>query len=294
MPADLFDYFVTNQASYIYDHYTHKRWLEVLDAIDRLGDADEDTVAVLKTIGLFNIVGAISNLRSSVEFLEILFDSAKIKKSIKHLESKSIITYRSFSNEYRIWQGSDFDFEQALSHELAQLEDFDLPGELNALMPPLPLVAKRYSVISGALRVINTEYVDEPSLKKIVDNNLLHEPRAFLVLKQGDKLSRTSSKLIESLPKNCIVLDVNSDLRIESQVKELKALKIIFSTYDEIQSDSIARKELSDQIDHRQNSLVTSLTKLLDPAIQPGIGMVQNLRLPQTLKLKKSYLTYFN
>ena len=70
-------------------------------------------------------------------------------------------------------------------------------------------------------------------------------------------------------------LDVNSDLRIESQVKELKALKIIYSTYDEIQSDSIARKELSDQIDHGQNSLVTSLTKLLDPSIQPGIGMVK-------------------
>ena len=117
MPADLFDYFVTNQASYIYDHYTHKRWLEVLDAIDRLGDADEHNSSV-KTIGLFNIVGAISNLRSSSEFLKILFDSAKIKKSIKHLESKSIITYRSFSNEYRIWQGSDFDFEQALSHSL--------------------------------------------------------------------------------------------------------------------------------------------------------------------------------
>ena len=287
MPADLFDYFVTNQASYIYDHYTHKRWLEVLDAIDRLGDADEDTVAVLKTIGLFNIVGAISNLRSSVEFLEILFDSAKIKKSIKHLESKSIITYRSFSNEYRIWQGSDFDFEQALSHELAQLEDFDLPGELNALMPPLPLVARRYSVISGALRVINTEYVDEPSLKKIVDNNLLNEPRAFLVLKQGDKLSRSSSKLIESLPKNCIVLDVNSDLRIESQVKELKALKIIYSTYDEIQSDSIARKELSDQIDHRQNSLVTSLTKLLDPGYSTWYWDGAKLKITSNVEAQK-------
>ena len=172
-----------------------------------------------------------------------------------------------------------------MSHELAQLEDFDLPGELNALMPPLPLVAKRYSVISGALRVINTEYVDEPSLKKIVDNNLLHEPRAFS-LKAGGQVIKNVIKAYRIASKKLHRLDVNSDLRIESQVKELKALKIIFSTYDEIQSDSIARKELSDQIDHRQNSLVTSLQAFGSWPFNLVL-MVQNLRLPQTLKLKK-------
>ena len=50
MPHHIFDYFVNNQGSYIYDHLTHRRWIEVLNAIDRAGDQDEKTLNILKTM----------------------------------------------------------------------------------------------------------------------------------------------------------------------------------------------------------------------------------------------------
>ena len=264
LPSALFDYFVTNQASYIYDHYTHKRWLEVLDSIDRLGDADHVTINLLKTIGLLNIVGSTSNLRCSRDFLETIFKKSELSKSLELLEKKSIITYRSFNNEYRVWQGSDFDFEQSLSHELAQLESFDLAAELNDLMPPLPLVAKKYSVTSGALRIVPSEYFAESNLTldMKVDSKL---PKALLLLKKKQKLSSHALNVIKTLPDNIIVLDVSSDLGVEIQAKELKALRVIYSTYDDIQTDPIAKKELSDQIDHRQMLITATLRRLLDP-----------------------------
>ena len=60
MPHHIFDYFVNHQGSYIFDHLTHRRWIEVLNAIDRAGDQDEETVKILKTIGLLNIIGSIA------------------------------------------------------------------------------------------------------------------------------------------------------------------------------------------------------------------------------------------
>lgn len=283
LPAALFDYFVTNQASYIYDHYTHKRWLEVLDAIDRLGDADVSVVKTLKTIGLLNIVGSSSNLRCSKEFLEIIFEKKELTKSLSLLEKKSIITYRSFNNEYRVWQGSDFDFEQSLSHELAQLESFDLAHELNSLMPPLPLVAKRYSVTSGTLRTIPSQYLAESMLISGLDVDQ-STPQAFLLLKNSQKLKPAALKIIKDLPENIIVLDVSSDLGIEIQTKELKALRVIYSTYDEIQADPIAKKELSDQIDHRQTSITATLKKLMNPRFSSWYWKGEKLKIQSNVE----------
>ena len=50
------------------------------------------------------------------------------------LESKSLIIYRKFNNEYRIWQGSDFDFESSIRNELDQLHSFDLASDLNEIL----------------------------------------------------------------------------------------------------------------------------------------------------------------
>ena len=73
MPHHVFDYFVNNQGSYIHDHLTHRRWVEVLNAIERSGDIDSNALNILKTIGLLNIIGVIANFKSSPELLSILY-----------------------------------------------------------------------------------------------------------------------------------------------------------------------------------------------------------------------------
>ena len=48
--------FVANQSSAINDQLTSRRWAEVLEGIERLGDSDESERLLVKTIGLFNIL----------------------------------------------------------------------------------------------------------------------------------------------------------------------------------------------------------------------------------------------
>ncbi len=51
-PWEIYEYFILNQPAALSDHFTHRRWAEVVTAIERLGDATEDEVNLLKTIGL--------------------------------------------------------------------------------------------------------------------------------------------------------------------------------------------------------------------------------------------------
>jgi len=284
MPSVMFDYFVTNQASSVYDHFTHKQWVEVGEAINRLGDSEETTVNILKTIGLLNLVGSTTqNLRASNEILETIYSKAELAKALEVLQKKSIITYRRFNNEYRVWQGSDFDFEKSLSHEIAQFESFDLANELNALMPPLPLIAKRYSVISGTLRILPSSYLAEDQLPVRAENLSHSVPQAILLLKDKPNIQSSTLNILKSLPDHIIVLDVSSDLGLENQAKELKALRIIDSTYDTIQSDPIAKKELSDQIGHRQSTLTMTLKRLTDPLLSSWYWQGQKLKIKTNL-----------
>jgi hypothetical protein len=41
--------------------------------------------------------------------------------NIENIEKQSIVYYRKFNNEYRVWQGSDFDINAELAKQEVQL-----------------------------------------------------------------------------------------------------------------------------------------------------------------------------
>ncbi|MBK8605115.1 MAG: hypothetical protein IPN87_19385 [Saprospiraceae bacterium] len=73
LPWEVFEYFIENQPSATTDHITHRRWAEVITATERLGDADHLEGQLLKTIGLFNIIGSQAGFKASGELLDLCF-----------------------------------------------------------------------------------------------------------------------------------------------------------------------------------------------------------------------------
>lgn len=131
-PHHVYDYFITNQPAALGDYRTHRRWAEVVTAIERLGDAPDESLNLLKTIGLLNIIGIKGGFKPSKALLGTCCENANsLNRSLKLLSDKSIVTYRRFSGEYRVWQGSDFDLEEAVEEELNNLGEFSLANELN-------------------------------------------------------------------------------------------------------------------------------------------------------------------
>ena len=99
-PWEVYEYFIRNQPVATADHFTHRRWAEVVTAVERLGDAEFESIQTLKTIGLLNIIGGQGGLKASPLLLETCLPSKKsFNKSIKDLQTNSIVQYRQFNSE---------------------------------------------------------------------------------------------------------------------------------------------------------------------------------------------------
>ena len=164
LPWQLYEYFILNQPASLSDPLTQRRWAEVITAVERLGDAPPQQVHLLKTIGLFNIIGAQGNFRASPEIITLCEPDPEV---LQALVDNSVITYRKFNNEYRVWQGSDFDLEAALQEEITQLGRIELAQELNKAELLLPLVARRHTFKTGTLRYFVPLFADVASIRQL-------------------------------------------------------------------------------------------------------------------------------
>ncbi|MBL3527896.1 MAG: hypothetical protein JMN27_09750 [gamma proteobacterium endosymbiont of Lamellibrachia anaximandri] len=171
-PWEIYEYFILNQTAALSDHFTHRRWAEVVTATERLGDAQDDEVHVLKAVGLLNIIGAQGKFKASKDIINLCLPrKVAVDQAIKSLSEKSIIQYRKFSAEYRVWQGSDFDLDANVEAELEKLGRFCLAESLNNRHNLMPIVARKYTIQSGALRYFYPVFVDAQTLHQLDQND---------------------------------------------------------------------------------------------------------------------------
>lgn len=265
MPHDIFDYFYTNQSSYINDHVVNKKWIEILNSLNRLGEDEVDLTKLLKTIGLINLVGSFSSIKCTKELLENIFEKNNLSKMLKTLEDKSFILFRKFNNEYRVWQGSDFDFESSLRYELDQLHSFDPVTELNNILPPKPILARRYSIKSGTLRFFQSLYVSSRNLDKFINEFDSSNPLALVVFEDVDKISTKKISKIQDVHKNILIIKVKNNAFIINECKQLKALNNLLETSNSLSSDPIAKAEIISQIDHSKKKIEDELKQIYKP-----------------------------
>ena len=247
-PYSIYDYFITNQASSIGDYLTHRRWAEVVTALERLNTENMLDVQTLKTIGLLNIIGSKGGFKPSGALLETMLDSPEnsVIDSLERLEEKAVITYRKFSGEYRVWQGSDFDLEEALQVERSNLGKFALAAELNRSNTMLPIVARRYTIENGALRFFQPAFIDAVSFRTL--EPVTNEPRILFYL-GGDKedeqiFEKEVCKYFSSL--DVVTLCLNGT-QLREAVAETQALRQVSEVRPEMHIDPVAKKEFDDR-----------------------------------------------
>ena len=261
-PHHIYDYFITNQPSALGDYRTHRRWTEVVTAVERLGDAPEEQINLLKTIGLLNILGIKGGFKPSKAILETCVKKkSSFNKYLKALLDKSIITFRRFSGEYRVWQGSDFDLEEAVEEALNNVGEFSLVSELNGLSALMPTVARRYTIKSGALRYFVPEFVDAQSYKS--SPTQANDPRIifFLASAQDDEKIFYES-VVHHFSKLDIVAMCLNGTQLREATAEVLALRQIQETKQELNSDPIAKREFEDRLAAAENSQNLLLQRL--------------------------------
>ena len=266
-PHHIYDYFISNQLSVLGDYLTHRRWAEVVTAIERLGDASEDEVNILKSIGILNIIGSKGGFKASKSILETCLPKKTIaRKAIKALQDKSIINYRRFNNEYRVWQGSDFDLEDVLQEEINNIGQFSLADELNVAKNMLPVVARKYTIQTGALRYFAPFFVDAKSYKTTERQSEEARIIFYLASDQDDEKIFYTEVINYFSNLDIVALSLNG-AQLREAVAETIALKRVRTNSQELNSDPVAKREFEDRLTAAEQSEDKLLKNLIDSPI---------------------------
>jgi hypothetical protein len=266
---EVYEYFILNQPAVLSDPTTHRRWAEVTTALERLGDAPTEEIELVKTIGLLNIIGAHSGLKASQAIIELCFSNKDIAhQAITALTQKSIIQFRKYSNEFRVWQGSDFDIESAVQDELNQISHFRLPESLNERKALPPVVARRHTIETGALRYFTPLFVDPVSYTNETNHASMQRIIFCLIETLNDKDIFHKDILGYFSNQDIVVLCPNGD-QLREATAEVLALKRVQTNRPELNSDPIAMHEYKDRLATAEQTE----DKLLSAFIEtPGIG----------------------
>lgn len=284
LPSDIYDYFVTNQPAVLGDYLTHRRWAEVVTALERVGDASSEVEALLKTIGLLNIVGGKGGFKSSEAVLSTIFqDTPRFTKALKFLKSQSVVTYRKFGGDYRVWQGSDFDLEAAIDEWLSNLGDFSLAESLTRTAPMQPIVARRYAIQSGSLRFFTPVFVDASNYTKSLTVN--NEPRVVFFLATGKDDEEIFYRDVQSFfgGTDVLVLCLNG-VQLREVVAECMALEKVGQSRQELNSDPVAKREFEDRLTAAQAALDFMLQSLIE---DPSTGNWFHVDSPLNIRSKR-------
>ncbi|VEG45369.1 Uncharacterised protein [Mycolicibacterium flavescens] len=154
----LYDYFLESSGSMIGVADGASRWIEIETRIRDTPGLTLAQLKVLKTIGLLNLVASGGRIRASEAILHLALGSdpecsAETDSVVKSLVDAGLITYRAFSDEYRIWQGSDYNLRQVVENARSSYSAADLDELLSNAVSLEPLVAGRHSQRTGVLRV---------------------------------------------------------------------------------------------------------------------------------------------
>ena len=164
----LYDYFLESSGSMIGVADGASRWMEIETRIrDNAGLTPEQLRAV-KTIGVLNLVSSGGRIRASRSLLELALattdsdqsprDSIDLEPLLASLTEAGLITYRAFSDEYRIWQGSDYNLRRVIENARHTYEDAELVDLLRDAASLEPVVAGRHSQSVGVLRVFARQF----------------------------------------------------------------------------------------------------------------------------------------
>lgn len=164
----LYDYFVESLGAGMGSRPGLQRWLEIQTLVADAKHRGEETVALLKTIGLLNLLtstGVLRATRSLVKFAlvdlpgddEVLAAWEQQINVVCH--QQGIVTYRQSLDELRLWEGSDFDVEGTIRTYIDK-DTLPLADLLRETYPLKPLVAQRHSYRTGTLRYFERHYLD--------------------------------------------------------------------------------------------------------------------------------------
>jgi len=276
----IYDYFVESVGSGIGSRPNLQRWIEIQDLVSDAKHLDVNSLAVLKTIGILNLITSSGSLRATRTLVKLALMNQVIDRDeqqhwehvIENLLSKGLITYRKQLDELRIWEGSDFDVEQEIS-VYVEKERSPLAEVLTRICPLKPLIAQRHSYRTGTLRYFERQYLENQAG--------LEELRCAESNCDGLIGYWMSESMPEKVPaqtadgKPFILLNAANLTVLRVRTLEFGALKKIQTSATELQTDGVARREVRHRLVQAKRLLHEALNQTFNLAGTDAVCWIQ-------------------
>lgn len=165
----LYDYFFASGRTTIMASANASRWLEVDNRLNEAhGLAREDQDA-LKVIGILNLIDADGMLRATPAMIQFaLHDPLEafaperftaLQERLRRLVNDGFLVHRGYSDEYRVWQGSNVDIDARVRENAIRMSPSDVVGYFSKHLGkvlPAAVVAGAHSQRTGMLRYFRT------------------------------------------------------------------------------------------------------------------------------------------
>jgi hypothetical protein len=254
----LYDYFLESSGSMISVADNASRWIEIETRIRDSAGLSSAELRAIKTIGVLNLVSAGGRIRASRAVLDFALTVGPNAGAIPNvgdvlasLVDSGLVVYRSFSDEYRIWQGSDYDLRRVIDGARRECEQTELAELLNDVAPLEPAVAGRHSQRTGVLRLFSQKFGSSADIE--ADFSGQTWDGAVLYSTNPDIDTTREKQTLRDKPVVAILPDDLSS--VHAAAIEAGALQSALRTAEEEGADWVARRELIERTAAAQQSL---------------------------------------
>lgn len=165
----LYDYFFASGRTTILASTNASRWLEVDNRLTEAHGLPQEDQEVLKAIGILNLIDVDGVLRATPAMVQFALNDptdvadaerfSELQQRLQKLVDSGFVTHRDYSDEYRVWQGTDVDIDARVKEIAVRIAPSDVVGYFSkhlGTVLPADVVAGAHSQRTGILRYFRT------------------------------------------------------------------------------------------------------------------------------------------
>ncbi|NPE57820.1 ATP-binding protein [Dickeya dadantii] len=252
--SNYWDYLRANLEPSILASSDGHRWAQAVDAVERTESKTSNLfmIDLIKSIAIIDLFRNGSGLVANAKVLGTLFPEKKngeLTKALNELASYKVILFKSYLDTWSVFEGSDFDIDNAISQEMAKFPGINYQ-KLSKLMGLHPVVAKRHYHKTGTMRWMEVVLSDIEQIEKYTNkyNPLRGEFGCFILAIPnrgvGEDKAREKAKEFSRFSPFPIIIGIPENFNsINSLAEKLVVLENI-KNYSSLEGDRIARREV--------------------------------------------------
>lgn len=269
--SQVYDYFLASGRTTILASANASRWIEIDTQLAEAHGLPEQDLWVLKTVALLNLIDSAGALRASEAMICFAMadptsplsgdEQQTLVKILASLVDRGFLVYREFSDEYRVWRGTDIDIKARIEEIWERADDNEPAMTAVARHLPQAVVAGRHTQVTGMLRFFETLATDEhaetitgPGRQDIADG--------LLVFHLGNE--ENVPKIRSSQPV-AVGTSTSANAVLEA-ARYTYALETLLDNA-EIQADSVAKREVSERLSQARAELAVRVNEAFSPAL---------------------------